>query len=549
MTIKIGLAQINSKVGDFEYNTKKILEFCEKAKKENISLVLTPELSLTGYPPEDLILNQEFVEQVKISLNFLSNRITDIDPKLRVVIGHPNFSGEKGNKAINNTASVIFNGKIIAQYGKLELPNYGVFDEKRYFISQGKPAVFTIENIKFGLNICEDVWFSRSAKLAKDYGVQVLLILNASPFHLEKTKERFDVIKQNVTKLKMVSAFCNLVGGQDELVFDGGSFVVDNDCKIVGRAKQFSEDFLIISVDDKCLNISGRIEKQSSKESQLYNALVLGTHDYLKKNKFNKAIIGLSGGIDSAVTLAIAVEALGSENVKAILMKSIYTSQESVVDAKDCARKLNVKLEEIPIIELHQLFEISLSKIFTKYSKDITEENLQSRIRATLLMAISNKEKSLLLTTGNKSEIAVGYCTLYGDMCGAFSVLKDVFKSQVYELAKYINKKSNLENQHNLIPENILKKKPSAELKFNQTDQDSLPSYDILDDILERYIEKKQTSIEIINSGYSKEVVNNVLQLLKAAEFKRKQSAPGIRVSNCAFGRDWRFPVTNNYFF
>ena len=541
--LKITIAQINPILGDLNFNSKIILENANAASDGGSDVLITPELSLTGYPPEDLLLRTSFLEQVDKKLNELIGRVRNSSPELTVIVGHP--LADKNNKYLFNAATVFRSGKIIGRYGKLELPNYTVFDERRYFDPDGSPFIFDIKGVNCALNICEDVWFSRAPKMAKAAGADIILILNASPFHANKQKERMAVVKKNISKIGLPAVFCNMVGGQDELIFDGNSFVMDKNANVLVNAHQFKNDLISFDYHKNSILKAGRIEKPKEFLLQIYNALVVGTRDYASKNGFKNVLIGLSGGIDSALTLSIAVEALGSKNVVAVMMPSKYTSKLSLNDSKLCAENLGVNLQIISIESLIQEFDNSLFESFRGLSKDVTEENLQSRIRGVLLMALANKNKSLLLTTGNKSEIAVGYCTLYGDMCGGYSVLKDVVKTLVYDLSRFINKQSKKLGKLTPIPESVINRPPSAELAYDQKDEDSLPSYKILDDILIGYMENYLSFKDLVNLGYPEETVVKVLRLIKISEFKRRQSAPGARITKSSFGRDWRYPISN----
>lgn len=543
--LKIALAQINSHVGDLAGNAKRIVEAARAAQAQGALVVVTPELSLTGYPPEDLLLRPAFLAQVDAALDQLCEDLKSL-PDVTVVVGHPKRRGEH----TFNAATVIRYGKVIGYYGKLELPNYAVFDEQRYFVPDGAPCLFEVNGVRFGVNICEDIWAARAPAMAKAAGAQVLLAMNASPFHVNKMSERLEVVRANASRLGLPTVFCNLIGGQDELVFDGGSFALDREGRIVARAKQFEEDLLLVDYFDVAgANdaITHRVELDLSIEQQAYRALVLGTRDYVTKNGFKGAVLGLSGGVDSALVLAIAVDALGAENVRAVMMPSPYTASISIEDAKACAKALGVQLDHIEINSLYEQFKSHLAPVFAGKPQDLTEENIQARIRGTLLMAISNKTSTLVLATGNKSETAVGYCTLYGDMAGGFAVIKDVFKGLVYRLCEERNRLAIQQNGEAVIPERILTRAPSAELRPNQTDQDSLPPYPVLDDILERYVEKGESRSQILACGHSAAVVDRVLRLVRISEYKRRQAAPGVRISKRAFGRDWRYPLTNQF--
>ena len=541
--ITITIAQINPILGDLNFNSKIILENANAASDGGSDVLITPELSLTGYPPEDLLLRTSFLEQVDKKLNELIRRVRNSSPELTVIVGHP--LADKNNKYLFNAATVFRSGKIIGRYGKLELPNYTVFDERRYFDPDGSPFIFDIKGVNCALNICEDVWFSRAPKMAKAAGADIILILNASPFHANKQKERMAVVKKNISKIGLPAVFCNMVGGQDELIFDGNSFVMDKNANVLVNAHQFKNDLISFDYHKNSILKAGRIEKPKEFLLQIYNALVVGTRDYASKNGFKSVLIGLSGGIDSALTLSIAVEALGSKNVVAVMMPSKYTSELSLNDSKLCAENLGVNLQIISIESLIQEFDNSLFESFRGLSKDVTEENLQSRIRGVLLMALANKNKSLLLTTGNKSEIAVGYCTLYGDMCGGYSVLKDVVKTLVYDLSRFINKQSKKLGKLTPIPESVINRPPSAELAYDQKDEGFLLSFCIVDDILIGYMENYLSFKDLVNLGYPEETVVKVLRLIKISEFKRRQSAPGARITKNSFGRDWRYPISN----
>lgn len=544
--LRVAIAQINSRVGDLSGNSDKILAAVKAAHAQGAHLVVTPELSLAGYPPEDLLLRDSFLSACERALHALTLALRDY-PEIAVVVGHP----RKREQHTFNAATVIRYGKVIATYGKLELPNYAVFDEQRYFVPDGAPCLFDLNGVRIGVNICEDVWAARAPAMARASGAQILVALNASPFHLDKQSERLEVVRANVSRLGLPLVFCNLVGGQDELVFDGASFVLDASGQLVAQARPFAEDLLIadfpITPDPQSsvdAPVAGRLEPALSLEQQAYQALVLGTRDYVQKNGFKGALLGLSGGVDSALVLAVAVDALGAEQVRAVMMPSPFTADISIEDARSCARALGVRLDEIDIEPLFQQFKSSLAPVFKGLPEDVTEENIQARVRGTLLMALSNKTGALLLSTGNKSEVSVGYCTLYGDMAGGFSVIKDLVKGWVYRLCRERNRVSASEP---VIPERILTRAPSAELRHNQTDQDSLPSYDVLDDLLTRYVEQGESRDELIEAGHPALEVDRVLRMIRTSEYKRRQAAPGIRITRRAFGRDWRYPLTNGF--
>ncbi|MFM1858548.1 MAG: glutamine-dependent synthetase [Pseudomonadota bacterium] len=543
MTLKMVAAQINACVGDLNGNAQKILAAAQQAHAAGAHVMVTPELSLTGYPPEDLLLRPSFLRRSKAVLEQLAADLSSL-VGLSVLVGHPKLLDDG---QICNAASLLQSGRVVAQYGKLELPNYAVFDEQRYFVPDGAPVVFDVQGVRIGVVICEDVWFPRAAAMSKAEGAQVLLVMNASPFHLNKFTERLQVMRDHVSRHGIPAVFCNLVGGQDELIFDGDSFALDAQGNLMARAASFSEDLLILECDEAGALMAGRSSTPLSEPEQAYQALVLGTRDYVHKNGFKGALVGLSGGIDSALTLAIAVDALGADQVTAVMMPSPYTAAISVEDAQACAGALGVTLHELPISPAYSAFETTLAPVFAGRAPDLTEENLQSRIRGVLLMALSNKTGRLLLTTGNKSEMAVGYCTLYGDMAGGYAVIKDLLKGWVYTLSRYRNARAVSMGQPIPIPERILSRPPSAELRPDQTDQDSLPPYEVLDDILMRFVELGQSSSEILTAGHSQEVLEQVLRLLRLSEYKRRQAAPGARITPRAFGRDWRFPLTNRF--
>ena len=539
--MRVVLAQLNLIVGDLEFNTKKILDATRECVKQGASLMITPELSLTGYPPEDLVLRKEFLSEVEQKLQVLANAVGKEAPNLTIVIGHPCFKGE--DDLLYNSASVFRGGTFIGQYSKLELPNYAVFDERRYFSSDGNPLVFECEKLSFGINICEDIWFPRAPSLTRAAGADVLIVLNASPFHTDKDKERKRKVRDHVVTQDLHTLFCNMVGGQDELVFDGSSFAMDKKGELIVGAPEFEESLVTVDFDEFGNPVKNDFFlKESSGTRQIFDALVLGVRDYVFKNDYQRVLVGLSGGIDSAVTLGIAVHAFGKDSVKAVFMRSRYTSKESVTDAKECATQFGVNFVEEDIDAYVNLFKNRLTKRVTSDITGLTEENIQSRIRGLILMTISNNEKRLLLTTGNKSELAVGYCTLYGDMCGGFAVLKDVYKTQVYKLAEYLNNVIN-----GSIPESIINKSPSAELRYDQRDEDSLPDYESLDNILYRIIDKNESVEQIVSVGYERKLIEEIFQLMRKAEFKRRQAPPGVKVSEHAFGRDWRYPISNKF--
>jgi len=494
--------------------------------------LLTTELSLCGYPPEDLLLRDGFYEACAQALHELAAKITGI----AVVVGHPH---EQGGMRYN-AASLLQDGVIAATYLKHFLPNYAVFDEKRYFDHGTEPCVFEINDIRFGLCICADIWDPDAARYACNAGAQVMLVLNASPYAIRKQEPRYSAIRERIAETGMAVIYANTVGGQDELIFDGGSFAMDRQGALTAQAAHFEETLLMLEMQSD-LRPLGEMVAASSEEADVYRALCLGVRDYIGKNRFPGVLLGMSGGIDSALTLAIAVDALGADKVHAVMMPSPYTAQISLDDSREMVKILGVRYDELPIDGMFQSYLSTLAAAFAGRAVDTTEENLQARIRGNLLMALSNKFGSLVLTTGNKSEMTVGYATLYGDMAGGFAVLKDVSKTLVYRLARYRN------TLGQVIPERIITRPPSAELRPDQTDQDSLPPYDVLDAIMECYVERNLAIPEIIARGYAEADVRRVVHLIRISEYKRRQSAVGIRVTERSYGKDWRYPITVRY--
>ena len=550
--MKVALAQINATVGDLAGNARRIAQAAREAHAQGAAVVLAPELALTGYPPEDLLLRPAFMQACAQTLQALAAELVDCEG-LHVVVGHPHQFGEQGDvrsksMAVQqrfNAASVLASGRVLATYCKRELPNYQVFDERRYFASgrdAGLPAlVFEAAGLRFGVLICEDAWFDEPAQAAVDAGAQVLCVLNASPFHLDKGGEREQRMAERARRVGRPLLYAHLVGGQDEVVFDGASFAVDAAGAVVARAPAFDEALWLVDVaaDGRA---QGGLTAVPSLEAQAWGALVTGVRDYLGKNGFPGAIIGLSGGVDSALVLAIAVDALGADRVRAVMMPSPYTADISWIDARDMAARLGVRYDEIAIGPMFDAFRTSLVPQFQGLAEDTTEENLQARIRGTLLMALSNKLGSIVLTTGNKSEMATGYCTLYGDMAGGFAVIKDVAKTLVYRLCRWKNVQG-----REVIPTRIITRPPSAELRPDQTDQDSLPPYEVLDAILARYMEDDQGIEQIVEAGFARADVERVTWLIKTNEYKRRQAPIGIRITHRAFGRDWRYPITSKF--
>jgi NAD+ synthetase len=534
-TLKVALAQINCTVGDVAGNAAKILAAAQTARVLGADLLLTPELALVGYPPEDLLLRPDFYRICARELESLATQLP-----LPAVVGHP----EQHENARCNAASLLSGGKVAATYRKHRLPTYEVFDEARYFRAGTEPGVFEVNGVRCGINICADVWETGPSSVAHAAGAEVLLVLNASPYHMGKQATRHATLRQRVAETGLPALYCNMVGGQDELVFDGASFALDAGGRVTHQLPAFKETVALVEMSAGHV-LPGTQVAEPPIEKMVYNALKLGVRDYLGKNGFPGAIIGLSGGIDSALTLAVAVDALGRDKVRAVMMPSPWTAQMSLDDSREMVRRLGVQYDEIPIAGAMEQFAVLLEPTFTplgpKPDWDTTDENLQARIRGMILMALSNRTGRIVLTTGNKSEMAVGYATLYGDMAGGFAVIKDVFKTFVYRLAEYRNTVSDV------IPRNIIVRPPSAELKPGQTDQDSLPPYEVLDAIIEAYMERDRSPKEIVAQGLPEADVRRVVTLLKRNEYKRRQAPPGIRISRRAFGKDWRYPITSRY--
>jgi len=562
-SVKIAIAQINCTVGDLAGNAAKIVQFCERAREAGADLVLTPELSICGYPPEDLLLRDGFYRDCDAALSDLAARIKGIS----AIVGHPRrLDGRR-----YNAASVLRDGQIVATYHKQTLPNYTVFDEQRYFDTGSQACVFDIRGVRFGVNICEDAWGpqgplttrpkadrfapslveegvpigdyawkAKAPQAAKKAGAKVLLVLNASPYHIRKQETRYDVMRERVIETGMALVFANLVGGQDELVFDGASFALDRGGRVACQMPLFEEALGFVTVEDGVLQ-RGEITPEQPVEAEIYKALCMGVRDYIGKNGFPGALLGLSGGVDSALTLAIACDALGADKVRAVMMPSQYTADMSLEDSRAMVKNLGVRYDEIPIRPVFDAFLATLAREFEGRQPDATEENLQARARGTIMMALSNKFGSIVLTTGNKSEMAVGYATLYGDMAGGFAVIKDISKLLVYRLCRYRN------SVKPLIPERILTRAPSAELRPNQTDQDSLPAYEVLDAIIAAYMENDQSPADIVASGFRREDVKRVVELIHRNEYKRRQAPVGIRITHRGFGKDWRYPITSRY--
>lgn len=542
--IKIFMAQANLLVGAIEANATKVISCAKEAMKLGGDIVVFPELTLTGYPPEDLLLRPSLDFRIQKALD----RIVDARLAIAIVIGAP--QRERGQ--LCNSALIIESGKLLGVYHKQALPNYQVFDEQRYFASGSDSCVLRLKGCQVGFTICEDLWDGGPVRQASEEGAQILININASPFHLNKLEQRQKLLSRLAVAHNLVIVYVNLIGGQDELVFDGGSMAVDSSGEVCVQAPCFEEHLSLVDcLKPESLGISWSIvsAEHTAKVkplAQVYDALVLGTRDYVIKNGFSQVVVGLSGGIDSALTVAVAADAIGPENVNAVMMPYEYTSELSRSLASRQAKDLGINYCEIPIDEAFEAFESSLENQFLGLERDVTEQNIQARCRGVLLMAISNKKNFLVLTTGNKSEIAVGYSTLYGDMAGGFNVLKDVSKTRVYELACYRNERLCKGNKM-AIPLEVIDRAPSAELAPNQLDEDNLPAYDMLDLILEYYIEGDASAEEIIRKGFNKETVEKVLRMVDMNEYKRRQSPPGIRLTERGFGRDRRYPITNGW--
>ena len=537
MSLRISVAQLNLLVGDIAGNTDRIIAAARHARDEQgADAVIYPELTLSGYPPEDLLLRPDFIATIQRELERLRREVSGID----VVVGYP--ACHYGQ--LFNAAGVIRDGEIIAEYHKTLLPNYSVFDEKRYFESGDSPCVVEIGGIPVGLTVCEDIWYRKPAEDAVAAGARMILNLNASPFHSGKAPEREELLKKRASEVNVPILYVNLVGGQDELVFDGGSFVVDATGRLARRSSFFEEaqDLVVFEFEDNHVTpVTGDVAPAMREEEAVFNALVLGVRDYVAKNGFRGAVMGLSGGIDSALTLAVAVEALGAEQVEVVMMPSRYTLDMSNEDAVAEARALGVDHRSIAIEPAFSAFLGMLADEFSGRAPDVTEENIQARCRGIVLMAISNKKGKILLTTGNKSEVSVGYATLYGDMAGGFAPIKDVPKMLVYRLAEYCNR------HREIIPRRVIERPPSAELAPDQKDTDALPPYEVLDQILLRYVERDQSIDEITGAGFERALVERIVGMVDRNEYKRRQAPPGVKISQRAFGRDRRYPITNGF--
>ncbi|HUT97333.1 MAG TPA: NAD+ synthase [Dehalococcoidales bacterium] len=571
---RIAMAQLNTTVGDFEGNLQKMLKAVERAKVAGVDLLTFPELAVCGYPPEDLLFKSRFIAENRRYLQ----KLVEASAGITIVAGFAD-----ANDGIYNAAAVIHDGGLADVYHKIFLPNYGVFDENRYFRPGDSCPVYIIAGVGVGVTICEDIWYKGGpASVQAHAGAEVIVNISASPYHFGKGNTREEMIATRARDNTAIFAYNNLVGGQDELVFDGGSLVLDEKGRLLARGKQFEEDMILADLDvaavaqarrrepgrqkgaasqkdppwpvtratlsEKPFNtekpsISPRKVKTRSLPAEIYDALVLGTGDYITKNGFKKVLIGLSGGVDSSLVAAIAVDALGKSNVVGVAMPSRYSSEESLSDAELLAENLGIRLLNIPIERVFQAYHDTLAEAFKETKPDITEENIQARIRGNILMALSNKFGWLVLTTGNKSEMATGYTTLYGDMAGGFAVIKDVPKTMVYELARYRNELA----ESDLIPSSVIDKPPSAELRPEQKDSDTLPPYELLDPVLKAYVEEDKSVEQIIATGVDEEVVRRAARLVDGSEYKRRQAPPGVKITTRAFGRDRRLPITNRY--
>jgi len=557
--LRFALAQINVTVGDLSGNAEKIARTIALAREQSADVVAFPELALCGYPPEDLLLKPHFVSNTRSALR----RLYDAAQGIVVVVGF----ADRGRGGVHNAAGVLAGRRFLGVYHKMLLPNYGVFDEKRYFVPGERPVVLRIGAVCVALTICEDIWHQPGpAERGCAAGAQAVLNISASPYHAGKLNERTSVVRELARRCGTPVCYVNLVGGQDELVFDGASLIVDQRGRLIARAKQFEEQLLVADVEvparrarssaavtlieapvPKATQARAPVEPSAAKPlarwAEVYGALVLGTRDYVRKNGFKKVALGLSGGIDSALTAAIAVDALGREDVVGVTMPSVFSSAETQSDARVVAENLGIRFLVLPIRKIHESYLESLAGVFQGTEPDIAEENIQARIRGNLLMALSNKFGWLVLTTGNKSETSVGYCTLYGDMAGGFAVIKDVPKTWVYELSAW----RNAQGKRPVIPLSVIERVPTAELRPNQTDQDSLPPYNVLDRIVDAYVEHDLSGAQVVRKGIDPETVDKVVRLIDRSEYKRRQAPPGVKITPRAFGRDRRMPITNKY--
>ncbi|MCA3003582.1 MAG: NAD+ synthase [Rhodocyclaceae bacterium] len=535
--MKIAIAQVNLMLGDLNGNVDRLIAEAVKARNAGASLIITPELALCGYPPEDLLFRHDFRLACAGALQRLCAAIDGI----AMVVGHPHLVGvpEEGRERLFNAASLIRNGRIVHSYLKQRLPNYQVFDEKRYFETGHKPFVFELDGHKIGVLICEDVWFPQPVAATVKAGAELIVVPNASPYDIQKLETRYDVVRRRVAETGVPILYAHWTGGQDELIFDGASFGVNADGGVGYQEKSFEEALGLVEFVDGA--IQGAVHPTLPRVENVYRALVVALRDYVNKNGFPGVLLGLSGGVDSALTLAIAVDALGASRVRAVMMPSAYTAQISLDDSREMAAIHGITYEEITITPVFEAFKTALSEAFAGRAEDTAEENIQARIRGTMLMGLSNKFGAMVVTTGNKSEMAVGYSTLYGDMAGGYAILKDVAKTLVYELCRWRNTRSPV------IPERVITRPPSAELRPDQKDQDSLPDYATLDRIVELYMEQDRAPSEIVAAGFLQADVDRVTKLLKINEYKRRQSPVGAKITRRGFGKDWRYPITSKY--
>ena len=529
--MKIAIAQLNPVLGDMSGNVERILDYASQAKARGATLLVAPELALCGYPPEDLLFRRDFRLACAVALLDLAQRTQDIS----LIVGHPQLRSGK----LYNAASLLENGRVVGTYLKQRLPNYQVFDEKRYFETGDQPFVFEHHGVRIGVLICEDVWFPEPVAAAKAEGAELIVVPNASPYDIDKLETRYDVVRARVLESAVPILYAHWTGGQDELLFDGASFGINADGVVGYQEQEFEEKLGVVEFTDG--RLQGAVHAALSTEASVYRALVVALRDYVNKNAFPGVLLGLSGGVDSALTLAIAVDALGRERVHAVMMPSEFTAEISLDDSREMMQIHGMKYSEIPVTPMFEAFKTSLKHEFEGRQSDTTEENIQARVRGTLLMALSNKFGAMVVTTGNKSEMAVGYSTLYGDMAGGYAILKDVSKTLVYKLCAWRNGVSRV------IPERVITRPPSAELRTDQKDQDSLPPYDTLDQIVELFMEQDRSPSEIVAMGFLDADVRRITHLLKINEYKRRQSPIGAKITRRGFGKDWRYPITSKY--
>ncbi len=536
-SLKIAVAQVNLVLGDLAGNVSRLVEEANRAREAGAALIVTPELGLCGYPPEDLLFRHDFRVACVEALATLCERVEGI----AMIVGHPHLlTGVDGEPdRLFNAASLIRNGKVVHSYLKQRLPNYQVFDEKRYFETGHKPFVFELDGVKVGVLICEDVWFPQPVAATAKAGAEIIVVPNASPYDMQKLETRYEVVRKRVAETGVPILYAHWTGGQDELVFDGASFGINADGSVGYQDREFEESLGLVTFSNG--KLEGNVYPPLQHEASVYRALVVALRDYVNKNGFPGVLLGLSGGVDSALTLAIAVDALGAARVRAVMMPSAYTAQISLDDSREMAAIHGVIYDEIPITPVFDAFKSALAGAFLGRAEDTAEENIQARVRGTMLMGLSNKFGAMVVTTGNKSEMAVGYSTLYGDMAGGYAILKDVSKTLVYQLCHWRNAQSRV------IPERVITRPPSAELRPDQKDQDSLPDYAVLDQIVEMYMEQDRAPSEIVAAGFAEADVARVTRLLKINEYKRRQSPVGAKITRRGFGKDWRYPITSKY--